>query len=230
MKPALHRREHRSLLAAAESRALVAIARRLPLWVSSDLLTGVALTAMICAGLAFAHIGRGAWIAAAVVFALAVNWFGDSLDGTLARVRGRERPRYGFYVDHVVDLVGITALVGGMGASGAMHPLVAAAVLVAYVLAAAESFLATHAAGVFRLSFAGVGGTELRILLAAAAVRVAASPTADVPLLGTMQLLDVGGVIGAAGLVVAFVASAVRNARALSAAEPLPRPRGPDAP
>ncbi|MGE5244869.1 MAG: CDP-alcohol phosphatidyltransferase family protein [Betaproteobacteria bacterium] len=219
---AAHRRDHRSVLAALEKKLLIAIARRLPRWVSSDLLTLFALASMGAAGLAFAHITDGPWSAAAVVAALAANWFGDSLDGTLARVRGHERPGYGFYVDHVVDLMGITALVAGMGASGAMRPIVAAAVLAGYVLVAAETFLATHASGVFRLSFGGIGGTELRLLLAVAAVRVAANPMAAVPGVGVMPLLDVGGVIGAAGLGVAFLISAARNARALYLAEPLP--------
>ena len=96
---------------------------------------------------------------------LAVNWFGDSLDGTVARVRGHQRPRYGYYVDHVVDLVNATALFAGMAFSGLMDPRLGLALLVGYVLLCAESFLATHAVGVFRISFSGMGPTELRILL-----------------------------------------------------------------
>jgi len=102
----------------------------------------------------------------------------------------------------------------GIAASGAMHPTVAAATLVAYILVAAESYLATHATGTFRLSFAGVGPTELRILLAIAAWRTAVDPAS--------RLLDVGGAIGAAGLAAAFVISAARTTRALRRAEPLP--------
>ncbi len=218
----IHRRELGSVLAPAETRLLGAMARRLPAWVTSDQLTLLAFAAMLAAGAAFARIADGPWSAAAVVGALAVNWFGDSLDGTVARVRGHERPRYGFYVDHVVDLVGVTALIAGMGASGVMHPLIASAALVAYVLVAAESYLATHSAGVFRLSFGGFGPTELRILLAVAAVRVASNPFATLPGLGAVPLLDAGGAIGAAGLCVVFLVSATRNTRALYLAEPLP--------
>jgi len=211
----LHRRQHDSILAAAERRLLVAMATRLPARVTSDGLTLLALASMMAAGAAFAWTPGRPWAAAVAIAALVLNWFGDSLDGTLARVRRCERPRYGFYVDHVVDLVGTTALVAGMGVSGTMHPLIAAAVLIAYILAAAESFLATHATGTFRISFAGVGPTELRILLAVAACRIAADPTS--------RLLDVGGAIGVAGLVSAFVIAAVRTTRALRLAEPLPR-------
>jgi archaetidylinositol phosphate synthase len=218
----LHR-EHHSVLAARERRLLEFIAARLPLWVTSDALTLLALTSMCVAAAGFAVIAANRWSAAVVVGALAVNWFGDSLDGTIARVRHCERPRYGYYVDHVVDLAGVAALVAGMGSSGVMHPLIAAAVLVGYVLVAAESFLGAYATGTFRISFAGVGPTELRILLAVAALRVARNPIADVPALGPMPLLDIGGAIGAIGLALAFVISAIRNTRELYKAEPRPR-------
>ena len=126
---------------------------------------------MIAAGAAFAAVRITPWAGAGVIAALAANWFGDSLDGTVARVRDQQRPRYGFYVDHVIDLAG-TACSDGR-----------ARMLRAderrswrrrcsrrYLLVAAESYLATHAAGVFRISFAGIGPTELRIVLAMGAV------------------------------------------------------------
>ena len=211
--PGVHRREPHSILAAAEGRLLHAIAERLPAFVTSDRLTLLSLASMLLSAAAFAFVPGRPAAAAAVVGALAANWFGDSLDGTLARVRRCERPRYGYYVDHVVDLAGVTALVAGMGASGAMEPLIAAAVLLGYVLVSAEAFLATHAAGTFRLSFAGVGPTELRVLLATAAVWLGFHPASP--------LLDVGGAIAAGGLAAAFVVCAARNAAALRAQEPL---------
>jgi phosphatidylglycerophosphate synthase len=217
-----HIREHRSVLADAEKRLLIAIASRLPLWINSDHLTLLALVSMIAAGAAFATIAASPWSALAVVLALAANWFGDSLDGTVARVRNHQRPKYGYYVDHVVDLAGTAALVGGMGASGVMTPGIAIGVLAAYFIVSAESFLATHTVGVFRISFAGVGPTELRIVLAVGALSVALHPWASI--VGQrFLLLDVGGVCAIAGLTVAFIASAVRNTRALYALEPLPR-------
>src|SRR5690606_26952751 len=100
------------------------------------------------------------------VLCLALNWFGDSLDGTVARVRRQERPRYGYYVDHVIDLTGVALLFGGAAASGYMGPFVALLVVAGYYLVSAESFLSTHARGVFNMSFAGFGPTELRIVLA----------------------------------------------------------------
>src|SRR5688572_19434649 len=124
-----HVRVHQSFLAAGEKRLLIRIAGRLPRWINSDHLTLLALLAMVLA-------------------ALALNWFGDSRDGTLARVRRVERPRYGFYVDHVLDIVGITMLMAGLALSGFMAPVVALSVLVAYLLVAGEVFLATAVNGI----------------------------------------------------------------------------------
>src|SRR5262245_42556503 len=129
-----HIRIYRSPLADAEKKLLVRIAHRLPAFVSSDHLTVIALISMLAAGPAFAAIPRTSWAAVAFIVLLALNWFGDSLDGTLARVRQRQRPRYGFYVDHVIDLIGTAALVAGIAASGLMTPSIAFALLAAYLL------------------------------------------------------------------------------------------------
>ena len=216
-----HIREHRSLLAESERRLLTAIARRLPSWINSDHLTVVGLVSMPLAGVAFAQIPASGWCAAAFVLALAANWFGDSLDGTLARVRNQQRPRYGYYVDHVIDLVGTAALFAGIGASGLMHPSLAIAVVAAYFLVAAESYLTTHAAGVFRISFAGFGPTELRLVLAAGGIAVVNKPWVEIAGL-PVRLFDVGGLVAIAGMIVAFAVSAIRNTRSLYLAEPLP--------
>ena len=216
-----HTREHRSLLATAERRLLIRIAGRLPPWVHSDHLTLLGLLSMPAAGLAFANIQRSWLNVVAFILALSANWFGDSLDGTLARVRCQPRPRYGYYVDHVIDLVGTVALVAGMAASGLMTPMIALALLAAYFLVSSETFLATHTVGVFRLSFAGIGPTELRILLSFGAVAVFYHPVSEI---GAQRflMLDVSGVIASAGLVGAFLISALRNTRALYINEPIP--------
>src|SRR5262245_51217464 len=148
-------REHNSLLARGEKHALVWMAERLPAWVAPDHLTAMGLLSMLLAGAAYwaARYYESALIV--VVAGLALNWFGDSLDGTLARVRKRERPRYGFYLDHVVDSVSALLLLGGLALSGYMNPVVALGLLVAYLMVMAESFLATYARGVFRLSSFG---------------------------------------------------------------------------
>ena len=151
---------------------------------------------------------------------LALNWFGDSLDGTLARVRKHERPRYGFYVDHVLDIVGITLLIAGLAASGYMTPLIALSVLVAYLLVSGEVFLATAVRGVFRMSFAGVGPTELRILLAVGAVALLRDPHVNLGPFGRLPLFDVGGLVATAGMAVTLAVAVARNGMALAQLEP----------
>jgi phosphatidylglycerophosphate synthase len=199
------------------------MARRLPPWVNSDHLSVLGLLGMAAAGACFAAVQITPWAAAGAVAALAVNWFGDSLDGTLARVRDRQRPRYGFYVDHVIDIAGTTMLFAGMACSGLMSPLLALAVLATYLLVAAEAYLATHAAGVFRLSFMGIGPTELRLILAVGVIRAARNPWISVPVLGQARLLfDVGGVAGLAALGAVFVVSSIRNTVALYRADRVP--------
>jgi len=178
---------------------------------------------MGAAGASFAAFRWTPWAATAVVVSLAANWFGDSLDGTVARVQRQERPRFGYYVDHVIDLAGAAMLMAGLAMSGLMQPALAAAVLAAYLLVSAESYLATHAAGVFRMSFLGFGPTELRIVLAVGALKAAGSPWVD-PFGGAaLRLFDIGGLVAVAGLTTAFAAAAVRNTRALYRSDPLPR-------
>jgi phosphatidylglycerophosphate synthase len=212
-------REHKAITASAEKRLLIFIANRLPRVINSDHLTALALVAMAMAGGAFAAARwdrRALWF---VVIALVLNWFGDSLDGTLARVRRVERPRYGFYVDHVLDILGATLLFVGLACSSFMTPTIALALLTAYLLVAGEVFLATAVHGVFRMSVGGIGPTELRILLALGAVALLRDPHLTIGTF-TVRLFDVGGLLGAAGLLGAFGLSVVRNASALAVAEP----------
>lgn len=172
-------------------------------------------------GVSYAAAGTHRLLLLLVAFCLAVNWFGDSLDGTLARVRRQQRPRYGFYVDHMVDAFGVPFLVGGVALSGFMSPLVAIGLLVAYFMLSIEIYLATYCLAVFRLSFSGLGGTELRIVLAIGTLKLLSGST--VTLLGHRFLLfDVGGVVAIGGIAVTLIGSAIRNARVLYRAERLP--------
>ncbi|MGE3958267.1 MAG: CDP-alcohol phosphatidyltransferase family protein [Vicinamibacterales bacterium] len=219
---ATHVRQNASITARLEKQLLIWIAHRLPRSVHSDHLSVIGLASMAAAGLAFAAFRVTPWAAAGVVVALAANWFGDSLDGTVARVRQQQRPRYGFYVDHIIDLAGTAMLLGGLALSGLMHPLIATLALAAYLLVSAESYLATHAAGIFRMSFLGVGPTELRLLIMAGALRAAVSPWVRPFGAEPVRLFDLGGVIAAAALAATFVFTSVRNTRALYEAEPMP--------
>lgn len=211
----LHFRENHGLLAIPEKKALYWLARHMPQGINSDHLTLLGLLAMIAAGASFWMSGFNQSALVLVVLFLAVNWFGDSLDGSLARIRNCQRPRYGYYVDHVVDLIGTTALFSGMALSGYMSPLIAVALLATYTLVEAEVFLATHTQRVFRLSCFGVGPTELRVFLSIGTLCLYLNPTVRIGGLGTFLLFDVGGVVSIACLIVAFVYSAIRNTRIL---------------
>jgi archaetidylinositol phosphate synthase len=211
-------RLHTSVLAQAEKRLLVWMANRLPSRIHSDHLTTAATLAMIGVGACF---WRGGSALPFVILLLAVNWFGDSLDGTLARVRRQERPRYGYYIDHVLDAVGFAALIAGLALGGHASPLIALGFLSAYFLLLIEISLAAHSRGTFRLAFWHVGPTELRLLLVVGVVQLMRSQT--VTLFGHRWLLfDVGCVVGTVGLVITFVVSAVCNAAALYQEERLP--------
>jgi archaetidylinositol phosphate synthase len=217
-----HVRVHGSVLAEGEKRLLVWLARRLPLRMNADHLTAIGVFGTAAAGAAFAAASwdrRALWL---VPVMLAVNWFGDSLDGTVARVRGHQRPRYGYYLDHAVDLLNATALFTGMAFSGLMEPRLGLALLLGYVLLCAESFLATHAVGVFRISFSGVGPTELRILLSIGAIVAIWRPIVTPFGLPPVALFDISAVISLVGMAIAFGVSMWRNARTLYLAEPLP--------
>ena len=219
----IHVRKHGSVLAAAEMRALVWMAKRLPSWVTSDHLTLLGLASMLSAGMAYWAARHNQLALVLVVIALALNWFGDSMDGTLARVRNRQRPRYGFYVDHVIDIVGTFFLLGGLALSGYMSPLVALGVLVAFLMVTAEVFLATHVLRVFHLSFLRAGPTELRILLAVGTLYLLHKPWVCLGSIGPFLLFDVGGIIAIVGLALKLVVSVIRNTRALYFAERLPQ-------
>lgn len=216
MPSATHVRLNTSLLAAGEKRLLIWIAERLPGWIHSDHLSALGLVSMAGAGVAF-------WLTASdpvagaglVALCLLLNWFGDSLDGTVARVRNRLRPRYGYYLDHVIDLAGTAMVFAGLAASGHMSSVVAALVVAAFFLVSAETYLATHARGVFKMAFLGVGPTELRLLLIAGAFALINSPVVNPFGLVEVRLFDLGGIVGASGMVLTFVVSSIGNTRKL---------------
>jgi len=201
-----------SLLSAPERAALNWIARRLPGWVGPDLLTFVGLAGLVLVGAAYLQAGRDpAHRAAYLVLAsagLVVNWFGDSLDGALARLRGRQRPMYGYYLDHLVDAFGASFVLGGLAYSGLMSQPVGVALLALYLIASINAYLATHAVGEFKISFARLSPTEGRVLLIAlntalifwTRFRVAGRE---------VLLLDVLGILGCAALLLLVLRSAV---------------------
>ena len=211
-------RQQESLSAAAERKALAWLAARTPARVNSDHLTIIGFVAMMLAGAsyAFARTSRAGLILA--TFFLALNWFGDSLDGTLARLRNRQRPRYGFYVDHMIDTFGGLFLMGGLALSGFVDWRIALGMFVAFLMLSIQVYLAAYALGKFQLSFAKFGPTEIRILLAAGNAALWFRPDARV-FGSAYRLFDVGGMFAIAGMAVMLVVSALWNTAELYRAE-----------
>jgi archaetidylinositol phosphate synthase len=203
-------RVQQSWTAGLEKRVLVWLAERAPERIGPDHLTALGLASQVGAGAFYAFAAYSRYALLGVVACLILNWLGDSLDGTVARVRQRLRPRYGFYVDHMVDSVGALALMGGLAISGYMHPWIAAGLLVGFLMLSIQSYLATHALGEFRLSFWRFGPTEIRILLAFGNLVLLIKPV--VRLLGARyRLFDVGGVIAIAGMALMVVVFTLQN-------------------
>jgi phosphatidylglycerophosphate synthase len=208
------RREQISLTASLEKRALLWLAARMPAAVNSDHLTTLGLLAMVAAGAAYAMSQRWPSALHLVNLCLLLNWFGDSLDGTLARHRRQTRPRYGFYVDHMVDTFGTAFLLGGLALSGFMSVPVATALLVAYYALSIHIYLATYVLGVFRIAYGRLGGTELRLVLAIGNLALLAWPR--LALFGReWRLYDMLGAGAAAALLVTLLLSSVRTMREL---------------
>jgi phosphatidylglycerophosphate synthase len=214
------RRVNQALTARIEKRALTWMAERAPRWVSSDQLTLLGLAAQIGAGICYALARWDRRALLLVIVCLALNWLGDSLDGTLARVRRQERPRYGFYVDHVVDILGSVALMCGLGASGLLHWPTAMAMLIAFLVLSSESYLATYTLSCFQLSQGIFGPTEIRILLVLGNLAALRSPFSTV--FGHKLLLfDLGGAIAAACMAALAIGVAIRHTAELYRQEPL---------
>jgi phosphatidylglycerophosphate synthase len=215
-------RKQLSMLARVEKRTLIWLAERMPGWVNSDHLTGLGFTAMFAAGMGY---WAASWDKRALLFviaALVVNWFGDSLDGTLARVRNRLRPRYGFYVDHITDAIGTFFLMGGLALSGYMEPFIALGLLIVYLMLSIEVYLTTYTIGAFHLSFWSFGPTELRILLCIGNVALYVHGPMGKVLGREYRIFDIGGTIGIIGMAAMLVWSALRHTKQLYNAERLP--------
>jgi archaetidylinositol phosphate synthase len=214
-------RINQALTAPIEKRVLQWMAERAPKWLSSDQLTALGLVAQIAAGVFYglARYNRRALLL--VIFCTVLNWLGDSLDGTLARVRRQQRPRYGFYVDHMVDMFGSIALMCGLGCSGFLHWQTAIAMLVGFLLLSSESFLATYTLSRFQMSQGIFGPTEIRLLLIIGNLALLRSPYCT--LFGhKMLLIDLGGTIASVCMLATAVFVTTRHTAQLYREEPLP--------
>ncbi len=155
-----------SILSEVEKSALVWLANRQPRWVTSDMLTFVGVIgAVICAiGYALSKYDlMWLWLAS---FGLMVNWYGDSLDGTLARTRNAQRPVYGFFIDHSLDAITICIMCIGAGFSPVFRMEIAMLLLIGYLVLSVYTYICTIIKDEFRLTYGGVfGPTELRLVI-----------------------------------------------------------------
>jgi phosphatidylglycerophosphate synthase len=203
-----------SFTAATERKALLWLAARMPPSINSDHLTLLGFAAMFLAGCSYVLAHWTPWGLLVATFCLALNWLGDSLDGTLARVRNRQRPRYGFYVDHIIDSFGALFLMGGLAASGYVDWRIAMGMLVTFLLLSIESYLASYTLGIFRLSFAKLGPTEIRILLSIANTVLFFLPATRIS--GwSYRILDVGGAVAIVAMIAMAIFAAVTHTLAL---------------
>jgi archaetidylinositol phosphate synthase len=214
-------REPNFLLAKAEKRALRAIAARLPRWVLPDDLTALGVLSAVAIFVAYALSNDSEawlWVASAL---LVVHWFGDSLDGTLARVRGIERPRYGYYLDHLVDAVS-TAFIGiGLGLSPYMLLSVGTLIVVGYLVLSINVYLESHTLGRFSIGYGFVGPTEMRLLLIALNTALAIGGGLHFDVFDMrLSALDIAGIAIAAVMLVLLTGRALRNLRELAREEP----------
>jgi len=202
-----------SITASVERKVLMWLARRVPDSLSPDHLTALGFAAQFLAGVSYAVARWNKYFLLLSTFFIAVNWLGDSLDGTLARFRNRLRPRYGFYVDHMTDTFGGVFLMSGLGLSGFLHWQTAFGMLVAFLVLSVESYLTTYTLGKFRMSYGLFGPTEIRLLLMIGNVALIFRPNAH--LMGrTFLLFDVGGSIAIAGMFgMAVIATVSHTAR-----------------
>ena len=220
-KPAEFRnatRTQESILSPLEKKFLIWMATRMLASIGPDHLTILGFVGQIMAGVFYSQVHRWPSFFYFVNFCIFVNWFGDSLDGTVARVRNKQRPRYGFYVDHIIDVMGAFALMTGLGFSGYITPMVAAALLVCFLMFSAETYLSSYAVGTFKLSYFKFSPTEIRVLLIVGNMFAVTRPIIHV-FHRPFRFFDVGCGIAAVCMFITLIVSAIRNIRFLYKAE-----------
>ena len=188
-----HERINQILLGFIEKPALAWLVKVMPAWVSPDLLTGVGVFASVLILVAYALVPVNKhflWLAS---FGFLLNWFGDSLDGSLARYRHIERPRFGFFIDHSVDAFSVVTIFVGLGLSGYANMVVACLGAIAYLLVMILVYLKTYVTGVFEITGAKIGPTEIRAfaILVNTIMVFIKDPFIDVPLLGYTTFLGI---------------------------------------
>jgi archaetidylinositol phosphate synthase len=219
-------REPSFLLAKPEKRLLTAIAARLPRWVLPDDMTALGVLAALGVAVAYQLSNESLdWLWAASGL-LVLQWLGDSLDGTLARVRKIERPTYGYYLDHLVDAIATAAIGIGLGLSPLMLLSIGTLIVVAYLILSINVYLESYAFGRFSIGYGLIGPTEVRLILIALNTVVALGAGLDF-VIADLELtaFDVIGLAIAGAMIVLLLGRAARNLRELARKEPAARRR-----
>jgi len=211
-------RIHESWLAAREKRLLIAIAARLPLWVTPDRLTLLGLFGALLTGLAYVASRHSPWFLWLACLGLGLNWFGDSLDGTLARQRRIERPVYGYFLDHSTDVISQVFIFLGLGASPYLRFDAACLILMSYWMAALLTFIRAVATKIFQISYFGIGPTEIRIALLLYSIAVFFLGRLELPWL-SITLIDLFGFALFPLVFLSFVVMVKQESAALAARE-----------
>jgi phosphatidylglycerophosphate synthase len=218
------KRETDFILSPFERIVLPKMARALPSWVLPDHLTFLGVIASIGIGLSYGFSGRSTiflWLAS---LGLIVHWFGDSLDGTLARVRKTERPRYGFYLDHITDMFSTLVICLGLGFSPYLHFAIALGLVIGYYLLSINVYIETHVFGVFRLGYNRIGPTEVRVLLILSNTFLALNLPLQFTIRGiTLGPLDLVGLGVTVGMGLMLSIRLISNLKTLAKMEPLKR-------
>ncbi|MDE5687342.1 MAG: CDP-alcohol phosphatidyltransferase family protein [Paramuribaculum sp.] len=213
-----------SLLNAAEKKALIWAGKRLPLWVTSDMLTylgvaGAVIYAAFC-WMAQCNVSY-LWLACV---GLVINWVGDSLDGTVARVRDAQRPKYGFFIDHSLDALTTCLICVGLGLAPLMDLSISLFIMGGYLCLSIYTYLSTIVLGKFQLTYASLGPTEMRIIIILVFILYMYLPLNDISLrIGNQEfsVYDCVGAVIAAGLFLTYIVSMVKDLRALAKIDPL---------
>jgi len=218
-----HRRINEILLAPLERPALQWLAAHLPEWVSPDVLTVIGIIGAIMIFVSYWLTGIDRNFLWLVNLGFVINWFGDSLDGTVARHRNIQRPTYGFFVDHTVDALSEVLVFVGLGLSPYVNLEVACLALVGYLLMSVLVYVRTYVDGVFKISYAKIGPTEMRLIamIANTVVYFVGNPVLELPS-GTVSIYNLIGMTIAAALAIAFVVSTIIQAREYAQVDPTP--------
>jgi len=218
------KRWNEGLLQAWERPALAFLAARLPRWATPDQLTAIGVAGALASALAYAFSGGHPALLWMATFGLAVNWFGDSLDGTLARLRKIERPRYGYYLDNAIDCFIALPVAVGLGISGYVRFDVCFLSLSIYTMISALTFLRANVTDVFQISYSGAGPTEMRAATAALSALMFFYPPSAFQVIGvTLKYPDVIAVAWCASAVISFLVCMTGQARQLAIEEPARR-------